>query len=65
MYLTLREAYGSTTFKVQLVVTMLVNFGVNFGIEYASMSACERAQARPGWPACAPAAAAECCSSGS
>jgi hypothetical protein len=39
MFTSLREAYGSTTFKVQLVVTMLVNFGVNFGIEYASMSA--------------------------
>ena len=39
MFTSLREAYGSTTFKVQLVVTMLVNFGVNFGIEYSSMSA--------------------------
>ena len=33
------EAYSSTTFRVQLVITMLVNFGVNFGIEYGSMSA--------------------------
>ena len=62
MYLTLREAYGSTTFKVQLVITMLVNFGVNFGITYANMSAYRtRPACLPGCPcACAgrPAAAA-------
>jgi hypothetical protein len=39
VYASIFDAYCSPTFKVQLLICMIINFGVNFGIEYGSMSA--------------------------
>ncbi len=32
------DAMGSTTFKANLISTMLINFGINFGLEWATLS---------------------------
>ena len=39
MHTSSASAYASTTFKVQLLITMVINFGINLGWEWWAMSA--------------------------
>jgi len=50
MFLTARDAYKSTTFAVQLTITVLINFGINFGLEWAFMSQWGKVRDTAAWP---------------
>lgn len=53
VYETAGAAYRSQTFAVQLVMTMIINFGINFGLEWATMSKWGGNPDRSSWPALA------------
>jgi hypothetical protein len=39
VFTTSAAAYASKTFREQVIITMIINFGVNFGWEWWAMSA--------------------------
>ncbi len=47
---SIQDAYRSTTFASQCILTMAINFGINFGLEYAAMSEWGKKTNPEAWP---------------